>query len=293
MQHFQDGLFLMDVPTFGEDAVREAILNAVCHRDYRNQGSVFVRQFPRRIVIDSPGGLPEGITTDNLLYRQMPRNRTIADALCKAGLVERAGQGFDKIFRACCSESKPLPDFAGTDEHWVILTLQGTIQDPAFLRYLEQVGEETQRLFTVDDFLVLHHVRQGHAIPEQLRPRLTHLTDCGALERTGRGRGVRYILAKRFYAMTGKRGEYTTRRGLARETNKELLIRHLEHFGNGSLEEFRQILPTLSRFQIYGLLRELKDEGKIRLKGQTRSSPGIRQGGRRGLDLRSRHAGRE
>jgi ATP-dependent DNA helicase RecG len=70
----RDGLFRRDIPTFNEDAVREAILNAICHRDYRLGGSVFVKQYPRRLEISSPGGLPDGITPSNILRKQSPRN---------------------------------------------------------------------------------------------------------------------------------------------------------------------------------------------------------------------------
>ena len=66
-QHFQERLVMHPVRTFSEIAVREALLNAVSHRDYRHPGSVFVRQFPRRIEIVSPGGFPPGITPDNIL----------------------------------------------------------------------------------------------------------------------------------------------------------------------------------------------------------------------------------
>ena len=71
-QTFQDGLIILDIPTFNERAVREAILNAVVHRDYRQGGSIFVRQFPRRLEIANPGGLPPGITTENVLWKQKP-----------------------------------------------------------------------------------------------------------------------------------------------------------------------------------------------------------------------------
>lgn len=54
-QHFQYGFVMLDVPTFNEAAVREAILNAVSHRDYRLPGSIFVHQYPRRLEIVSPG----------------------------------------------------------------------------------------------------------------------------------------------------------------------------------------------------------------------------------------------
>lgn len=57
LQHFQDGLFIWDIPTFNEKAIREAILNAVSHRDYREAGSIWIKQFPRKIIIASPGGI--------------------------------------------------------------------------------------------------------------------------------------------------------------------------------------------------------------------------------------------
>jgi predicted HTH transcriptional regulator len=69
-QHFQSGLFVLDVPTFDEQSVREAILNAVSHRDYQLGGSVFVRQYPRKLTIESPGGFPFGITEENILDRE-------------------------------------------------------------------------------------------------------------------------------------------------------------------------------------------------------------------------------
>ena len=75
VQQYQDGLFVKQIPTFNERVIREAILNAVTHRDYRLAGSVFIRQFPRKLEIVSPGGLPVGITLENILNRQSPRNR--------------------------------------------------------------------------------------------------------------------------------------------------------------------------------------------------------------------------
>src|SRR5262249_56153996 len=112
LQPFQQGFFVWYVPTFNERVVREAVLNAVSHRDYRHGGSVFVRQYPRRIEIVSPGGFPPGIAPENILRQQNPRNRRIAEVLSKCGLVERAGQGFDLIFPESIRPSNPLPAFS-------------------------------------------------------------------------------------------------------------------------------------------------------------------------------------
>lgn len=274
VQHFQQGLFVWDVPTFDERAVREAVLNAVSHRDYRHGGSVLVRQYPKRIEIVSPGGFPAGINEQNLLWEQNPRNRRIAEALGKCGLVERAGQGFDLIYQACIRQSKPLPDFARTSEHSVWVTLHGDIQDPEFLRFFEEIGRERLASFATEDFLVVDLVHRDQPIPSHLSSRLPFLLDQGVIERVGRGRGTHYLLSRRFYRFLGRGGMYTRRRGLDRETNKELLVRHIEDSDTtgATLAELQEVLPGLSRNQVQSLLRELKREGRVAVEGKTKAA---------------------
>jgi len=274
LQHFQDGLFVLDIPTFDERTVREAILNAASHRDYRDAGSVFVRQYARRIEIVSPGGFPPGITPENLLWQQKPRNRRIAEALARCGLVERAGQGFDLMYGECIRHSKPLPDFTRTDVHFVWLTLHGTVQDPAFLRFLELVGREAQLTFDLEDLLVLDLVNREQRIHPDLMRRVPVLLEHGVIERVGRGRGTRYLLSRRFHRSLGRTGAYTRRRGLDRDTNKALLLKHVEGAAatGTALAELQEVLPALSKNQIQTLLRELKQDGKIFVQGVTRAA---------------------
>jgi ATP-dependent DNA helicase RecG len=273
-QHFQYGLFVWDIPTFSEAAVREAILNAVSHRDYRMGGSVFIRQYPRRLEIVSPGGLPPGITTENILWEQAPRNRRIAETLGRCGLVERSGQGMNRIYEACIKEGKPMPDFSHTDAYHVWLTLRGEVQNPEFLRFLEKLGTDRVRSFTTQDFLVIDHVFRGEPLPERSKESLFKLVESGVLEQVSRGRGTRYVLSRQFYEFLGKRGVYTRKRGLDRETNKALLLKHIhDNAKNGSpLRELRDVLPALSPYQIQRLLREIKDEGKARTVGTTKAA---------------------
>ena len=198
VQTYREGLFAYEIPTFNEVAVREAILNAVSHRDYRLGGSVFLRQFPTRLEIISPGGLPSGITTENILDRQAPRNRKIAELLSKCGLVERSGQGMNRIVENAIRESKRRPDFNGTDDYQVSLTLSGEVQDTNFLRFLEKVGEDRLSSFTTQDFLAVDLLHKDERIPEALKPRVRALMEEGIVERVGSGRGVRYMLSGRF-----------------------------------------------------------------------------------------------
>jgi ATP-dependent DNA helicase RecG len=78
-----------------------------------------------------------------------------------------------------------------------------------------------------------------------------------------RGRGTRYILSKRFYDFSGKKGSYTRKRGLDRETNKELILRHLKNHQRGTILEFEEVLPSLTRYQIHSLLKDLRRESRV------------------------------
>ena len=264
-QHFQQGFCMLNISMFNEQVVREAVLNAVSHRDYQHSGSVFVRQYPRRIEIDSPGGFPDGITTENVLSEQNPRNRRIAEVLGKCGLVERAGQGFDLIFSQCIAESKPLPDFTHTNKHSVKLALYGEIQNEGLLRFLEKVGQEQVARFNARDFLVIYAIAQEQPIRVDCQSQIKPLLDQGIIERTGRGRGSKLLLSRRYYQYVDQPGTHTRRRGLDKETNKELLLRHIrDNQQEGSpLRHLKQVLPGLSRSQVQYLLRELKREGQI------------------------------
>jgi ATP-dependent DNA helicase RecG len=101
---------------------------------------------------------------------------------------------------------------------------------------------------------------------------MTHyLVSMGIIERYGRGRGVRHVLCRRYYKMTGEKGAYTRKKGQDRETNKALLLKHLEeNKDSGSrLSELMQVLPALSNFQVQNLMRELKVEKKVCKTGNT------------------------
>lgn len=268
-QHYQDGLFVWDIPTFNERVCREAILNAVCHRDYRSSANVFVRQYARRLVVESPGGFPDGITLENILYRQNPRNRLLADNLARCGFVERSGQGADLMYRLSIEEGKAEPDFKHTDASGVFLTLHGTVMDPQFVRFIEKVSQETGESFGLRDLVLMASIRDGRNIPEDLRDGVPRLLELGVVERAG---SRNFVLSKRFYKHINRLGEYTRRKGLDHQTNKELLLRHIRNSGSEGtrMEELTQVLPAKSRDQIKRMILELRQENLIHSKGTYR-----------------------
>jgi ATP-dependent DNA helicase RecG len=262
MQQYQEGLFRYDIPTFGEETVREAILNAVCHRDYQDGGSIWVRQFPRLLEIESPGGFPQGVNAENILKRQHPRNRRIAEVLAKCGFVERSGQGADRMFRQSIRNAKPLPDYSGSDGHHVVLRLNGEVGDPRFIKFLEKVGEETLARFNTEDFLVLNLIRREERVPEALKARLALLREIGVVEPLTR---QKVILSRRFYEHLGEAGVYTRKRGLDQDYEKGLLHTHIvsSKQKGAPMKELMEVLPGRSRAYVGRLLQNLRAEGKV------------------------------
>ncbi|WP_281080933.1 ATP-binding protein [Variovorax paradoxus] len=271
-QSFQDDFFRIDIPTFDEVPVREAVLNALAHRDYRLGGSVFVRQYAKRLEVVSPGGLPAGITPENIVDRQYPRNRRLAEALAKCGLIERSGQGLNLMVETAIRQGKPLPSFAGTSDHEVRLTLEGGVRNPGFVRFMERLGEDTRSSFTTRDYLALECLQYERDLPADLRERLPGLIAAGAVESLGRGKGTHYILSEALYAVLGAKGTHTRKKGLDRETNKALLLKHLARQGHegAPLADLRQVLPALPASAVQTLLMELRTEGRAELKGLRR-----------------------
>jgi ATP-dependent DNA helicase RecG len=268
LQQYRSGLLKYDIPMFNEDVIREAILNAICHRDYRHAGNIFVRQYQSKITIESPGGFPFGITSENLLFKQLPRNRRLADGLKKCGFIERSGQGADLMFQESIKEGKSLPDYSQTDENQVVLNINGQVKEESFLRFLEKIEHETFESFGVRDFIVLDLVYKEKAVSQDFNNNVKALLDRGIIEKSGR----KFMLSRKYYAFVGKQGVYTRRKGLDEGANKELLYKHIkDNSRRGStMTEFQDVLPNLDYRTIQRLLKKLKEEGRVYNEGQRR-----------------------
>jgi ATP-dependent DNA helicase RecG len=271
---YQEGLFRWQIPTFNEQVVREALLNALSHRDYRSGDSIRILQSPDQLKIISPGGLPPGVTPDNILWSHSPRNKRVAEQLERCGLVERSGQGMDRMYEQSILEAKPLPDFDGTNEFRVVVTLSGLVRDPNFLAFLERVGRERLSTFSTEHFMALGYIHREEQIPNYLKPAVADLREGGIVEVHGRGRGTRYLLARQFYEISGTPGAYTRRVGLDRETNRQLLLKHIRDSGSRgtTMGELLQVVPFLNRGAVQSLLRDLRKRGEIHNRGVTRGA---------------------
>lgn len=107
-----EGLQRQEITEYPSGALREAITNAVMHRDWFFDGAnVFVEVYSDRIEVVSPGGLPRGLSLGNLGSRSIRRNALIADLLHRIGFIEKAGTGILRIREEAREEGCPDPAF--------------------------------------------------------------------------------------------------------------------------------------------------------------------------------------
>jgi len=107
-----EGLRRQDVPEYPMKALREAITNAVMHRDWFMDGAnVFVEIYTDRIEISSPGGLPKGMKLSDLGRKSIRRNALIADLLHRITFIEKAGTGIKRMRDEAHDQRCPAPVF--------------------------------------------------------------------------------------------------------------------------------------------------------------------------------------
>lgn len=125
---------------FPIEAVREAIVNAVCHRDYTDEGSVQVMLFRDRLEVLNPGTLPRGWTAANLLqtHDSKPHNGILATAMQWAGYVEKSGYGTEDIVRKCKAWGLRVPEYHPSSVDFRLVLWRQEVKE---LRDFTQVGE--------------------------------------------------------------------------------------------------------------------------------------------------------
>ena len=108
-------------PELPEEALREAVVNAFAHRDYRSAANIQVYVFKDRVEIVSPGGLPAGMTEANLGIRSIPRNPLLFGLLHRMEMVEKIGSGIRRIRNLCRRHGVAEPAIEVSDS-WVTVT---------------------------------------------------------------------------------------------------------------------------------------------------------------------------
>ncbi len=269
----QDGPYIINILAFNEIVIREAICNAIAHRDYRMSGETLIKQYPDKFTITNAGGFPMGVTKENILkVLSTPRNRLLSDVLSKIGLTERSGQGVDKIFKYTLSEGKGEPDYDNSNEQMVELTIPAKITHQAFALF---VNERQQQLspenrLSVFEIIALEKICADRST-EVPRNMIQSLLRKGAIEKSGATKGTQYFPARRYYEIANDIPSYMQKKQDWDVSLSIPLISTFLHEHNGArFREIRKIfVGHLSSEQVKRLLRDLATQDYIYTTGNS------------------------
>ncbi|MCY3851383.1 MAG: putative DNA binding domain-containing protein [Acidimicrobiaceae bacterium] len=266
------GLFRESIPEYPTSVIREAVLNALAHRDYGLAGStVDVTVWDDRIEIHSPGPLPGHITEENMRVEHFSRNRRLMRALRAMNLVEEFGEGVDRMYREMEARLMLPPEFKSTPDSVTVTLRNQFLVDIEELAWLEMLdswpGSAAERLALVE-------VRRLGQVPKrgfvELLPGidvdslLSSMLSNGLLVRVGRRGGAQYQLSRDVIATAGASGIATP------QGRRRLLLDEMRRRSSLSTAEAAKILGTeLSSTR--RLLNSLVEAGLIHARGNTRA----------------------
>jgi len=277
------GLLRVGVPEYSERAFREAIANALIHRDYTRLGAVHIQWHDDRIEISNPGGFPEGVHLGNILVTPpRPRNPLLADAFKRAGIVERTGRGIDIIFTEQLRNGRPVPSYERSTPTDVVLVLPGGKTNLEFVRL---VVEENQagRPLRLDELLLLNALWQERSLtveqasrliqkPEpDARAVLERLVEAGLVEGRGERKGRTYHFSAATYRRLGVPSAYVRRRGFELLQQEQMVLQYVQTYGRITRAEAAE-LCHLSPPQAYRLLQRLVKSGKLVQHGRKKGA---------------------
>lgn len=269
----REGSYIFDIPYFNEMVIREIVNNAFAHRDYRKNSEIVIKLYPTKMEIINAGGFPQGVTLENLLtVPSTPRNRLLSDVLSKTGIVERSGQGIDKIFLYTLAEGKPEPNYSYSDDFFVTAILYATIKDLGFAMFVQSIQNELadDEKLSVFEVLALCKVRDGEHknIDKKIAIKLEH-KNC--IEKHGKTNAQFYTLPRRYYEMTGKEADYSMLVDWNVEQFLAVLSPYLVKYKKAKKADIVKIVGDhITEKQLRSYLSKLRKEGIIKTEGSKR-----------------------
>lgn len=273
----EQGLFHYEYRTYPEIALREALMNALCHAEYHPASVLMVKQYPKRLEIANPGGFVGSITSENILHhRPIARNPLLVGALARLRLVNRSNLGLTRIFTAMLEEGKEPPSINDPGNS-VIVTFHARDISVPFRMFIAEEGMKG-RLLSVDHLLIIRHLLQHPEIDTGTAARICQRSQGDIrevlsemergfdyLERGGpTGRGTYWTLRPDLHAALAAPGDPERDRRIDWEAAKTRVLSVLKGRSRKTEPgltnaEIRRI-THFDRNQVTRLMKELREE---------------------------------
>ena len=275
------GFAQLELPTIDWEVAREAVLNAVAHRDYFLRQAIIVALHGDRMEVASPGGFVGGVTPANILrHAPVHRNELLAGTLQQLGFVDRAGVGVDRIYERLLRFGARLPTYTA-DQSSVSLSIPMGGSDEFAAWVVEREAEAGE--LDLDRLILLRRLVDVGSLDrraaaerlqlgdDQAAERLTAMRREGLLVVRGRGQGARYELSRPLSERLRGRGLTDADHPLEAEGVRLRVLELLRERGRLTNAEIRDF-SGYDRQQVLALEKALQREGQIEMHGYGRGA---------------------
>ena len=274
---FPQGLFRNKIRHYDARLVRELLINAIAHKSYTISGDIFIRVYPDCLEVTNPGGLPLGITKDNILHETQRRNPHLIRILHDLKLMEGEGTGYNLIYEITSRDSKafpiPISDFNSTS-----VTQYSKILDEEVILLVDFIAKNYE--LSQKEFIVLGIIARQKKIlatqltkelqltdEDRLRSYVNKLIEKAIIISDGQKKGTAYLINPKLIA-NSKINIKPSLRAIEPHRLKALIEEDLKLYPNSKSSDIQKRISDLPIEDIRKCITILLKDGVILSSGQ-------------------------
>ena len=277
---FPDGLFRKQIRHYHPKVLRELLLNAFAHKSFTISSDIMICVYPDRMEISNPGGLPLGVTKDNILHQRHRRNPYFITIMSDLKLMEGEGSGYDLIYELNGMEAKRPPVIESSFNETKV-TLYSDIQNVDILPLLDYTLNNyklSQKGYIAFGAIAAEAKMQATKLSaylqlsddERLRTYVEPLLKDGIINKKGTKKGTTYFINPKLIA-NSKANIKTSLKTIEPYALKALILEDLKYHPQSLISEIAERLPDVERSEltamVYGMVdNEIKSEGSKKLR---------------------------
>jgi len=271
-----DGLYRKQIRHYHPKLIRELLLNAFAHQSFTISGDIMLKVYPDRLEISNPGGLPIGVTKDNILHACQRRNPYFLRVMHDLKLMEGEGSGYDLIYQLDAMDAKELPQISSDFNTTTIIQTSKIVNEEILplLDYVTKNYDISQKNIIALGLIAQHQKLLSTELctflqlddNKRLRSYVDKLVELGIVDTWGIKKGNSFLINPKVIA-NSKANIKTSLKTVEPHRLVALIEEDLRLHPNSMRREIHKRLPDIDEKDLQKYLYEMVKSGKINYEG--------------------------
>ena len=274
-----DGMFRKQIRHYAKDVVRELLVNAFVHKSFTISGDIFISLYKDRLEIKNPGGLPLGVTKDNILHQVHRRNPHLIDTFKALKLMENEGSGYDLIYEKLSFDGKVYPKIE-TDINFVQVTIYSNIIDNDILQiidYLYKHYKLNQKEIITLGAILRNKKISGYDLSkvlqlkdDRLRNWVDNLVDKNIIITEGKTKGLMYMINSKILSSV-EHDIKPSLRTMEEPHLRALIKEDLKAHSKSKISEIHKRMDDLDIGYLRRIVYKMRDDKELECDGEKKN----------------------